>query len=233
MLTGQEPEDLPHKGLAIDVAKALPDDPAMVRVISKLVEPDPDVRPVRILPLLRNVLPQEPKKPKRAHREDRRRRRHEDMKQRRRERKAERRAERAARRQTRSESSVPPLVLPIVVIALGVARVAVNVTLRAVVPTLLTLMSLVFGKGLRDAAKAVGRAGVVADEGLHRATLRVMGRSPDEAPSEGVRVKVEEREQQRIAVEDAVDQAQDDVSAALEEVAEELEAWRKPKRRRK
>lgn len=231
MLTGQEPEELPHRGLAIDVAKAIPDDEAMVRVLTKLVEPDPDVRPTRILPLLRNVLPERPKDPKKPKRS-----RRSDKKQRKRDRRAKRREARAARRATRSESPVPALVLPIVVIALGVARVAVSVSLRAIVPTLLSLLSLVFGAGLRRAAKSVSGAGVVADEALHRATLRVMGRSPDDAassesePPERLRVDVEPKP--RVAVQDALDHAEEEVTAALEEVADELEAWRKPKRRR-
>ncbi len=54
MLTGREPEDLPHKGLAIDVKAALGSgvSPAMVSVLSAMLEPDPDKRAARIGPLL-------------------------------------------------------------------------------------------------------------------------------------------------------------------------------------
>lgn len=53
MLSGCEPEDLPHKGLAIDVASALPRArPALVRALAAMVEPDPDRRAASITPLL-------------------------------------------------------------------------------------------------------------------------------------------------------------------------------------
>lgn len=56
-LTGKQPEDLPHRGLRIDVPAALRDvRPAVsdgfVRAIEAMVEPDPDARPSRITPLL-------------------------------------------------------------------------------------------------------------------------------------------------------------------------------------
>src|SRR5262249_28224993 len=54
MLTGKEPEDLPHKGLAVDVEAALGPRarPELVRVLKDMVEPDPDKRASRIAPLL-------------------------------------------------------------------------------------------------------------------------------------------------------------------------------------
>lgn len=54
MLTGEEPERLPHEGLAIDVERALRGAarPALARVLARMLEPDPDVRPSRIAPLL-------------------------------------------------------------------------------------------------------------------------------------------------------------------------------------
>ncbi len=54
MLTGVEPEDLPHKGLAVDVAASLgaQASPDIVRVLSAMLEPDPEKRPRRIGPLL-------------------------------------------------------------------------------------------------------------------------------------------------------------------------------------
>ena len=39
MLTGLEPEALPHKGLAIDVKTALAGDDAMIEVLERLLEP--------------------------------------------------------------------------------------------------------------------------------------------------------------------------------------------------
>jgi Protein kinase domain len=46
MLSGREPEDLPHKGLAIDVARAVPQGtpPSLVKALGAMLEPDPDKR---------------------------------------------------------------------------------------------------------------------------------------------------------------------------------------------
>lgn len=55
MLTGREPEELPHRGLAIDVSAALRGtnaSPAMVRALTAMLEPDPDKRASRLAPLI-------------------------------------------------------------------------------------------------------------------------------------------------------------------------------------
>jgi hypothetical protein len=52
LLSGREPEDLPHKGLAIDVLAALPHDPTFARVLSKMLDPDPDRRATHVAPLV-------------------------------------------------------------------------------------------------------------------------------------------------------------------------------------
>ncbi|HEX8792701.1 MAG TPA: hypothetical protein VF765_17255 [Polyangiaceae bacterium] len=56
-LTGKQPEDLPHRGLRIDVPAGQSDvRPAVSegfeRALDAMVEPDPDARPARITPLL-------------------------------------------------------------------------------------------------------------------------------------------------------------------------------------
>jgi tRNA A-37 threonylcarbamoyl transferase component Bud32 len=50
LVTGREPEDLPHRGLAIDVPAALGKacEPWLVRALSAMLEPDPDKRPSQI-----------------------------------------------------------------------------------------------------------------------------------------------------------------------------------------
>ncbi|HEY4107180.1 MAG TPA: serine/threonine-protein kinase [Polyangiaceae bacterium] len=50
LFTGSEPEDLPHRGLAIDVQAALGKsaEPWLVRALSAMLEPDPDKRPARV-----------------------------------------------------------------------------------------------------------------------------------------------------------------------------------------
>ncbi len=54
MLTGQEPEALPHKGLALDVRAALRGSARgrLVEVLERMLDPDPDRRAHRIAPLL-------------------------------------------------------------------------------------------------------------------------------------------------------------------------------------
>src|SRR5580692_11840998 len=53
LVTGREPEDLPHRGLAIDVPAALGTgaEPWLVRALSAMLEPDPDKRPARVTTL--------------------------------------------------------------------------------------------------------------------------------------------------------------------------------------
>ena len=62
MLTGLEPEDLPHKGLAIDVAAALGKTarPALVRALVAMVEPDPDKRAARLSTVIADLRPSPP-----------------------------------------------------------------------------------------------------------------------------------------------------------------------------
>ena len=52
LLTGRDPEDLPHRGLRIDVRAALPHDPEFSRVLERMLEPDPDRRAARVTPLV-------------------------------------------------------------------------------------------------------------------------------------------------------------------------------------
>ncbi len=54
MLTGREPEDLPHRGLTLDVRAALPKGTrgALVNVLARMLDPDPDRRASKIAPLL-------------------------------------------------------------------------------------------------------------------------------------------------------------------------------------
>jgi hypothetical protein len=158
MLTGVEPEDLPHKGLGIDVAAALAGrNPVLVTVIDKMVRPDPDVRAPRITPLLAPLhdTPSTPPPPR-----------------------------------TRTPSSpdpgatgagatglgerplgpsIPPLVAALLRLGLAVAHIALWASMQLAVPLVLTLLSLLFGKPLRNAARAVTRAGIRARQGVARA----------------------------------------------------------------
>src|SRR5690606_18025962 len=144
LLTGVEPEDLPHRGLHVDVQAALGKrDRDLAEVLSQMLEPDPDRRPDRIAPLLAR-LDRDPSPPPRrdeskserpkrdqagkeqakSDRETRR----DGRKARRAERRARRRealADRAARRwQSAPPAIVVALYAPAVIIALAVARIA-------------------------------------------------------------------------------------------------------------
>lgn len=57
VMTGCEPEELPHQGLALDVEAALGKaaSPELKRVLGQMLEPDPDRRPNRIEPLLEDL----------------------------------------------------------------------------------------------------------------------------------------------------------------------------------
>src|SRR5262249_48199659 len=54
LLTGREPETLPHRGLGIDVALALGAgaDPLLREALSRMLDPDPDRRASSLVPLL-------------------------------------------------------------------------------------------------------------------------------------------------------------------------------------
>jgi serine/threonine protein kinase len=64
-LTGVEPENLPHRGLGIDVRAALEGrtSPAMVTALEQMLEPDPDRRPTSLAPVLDGVRSETPSLP--------------------------------------------------------------------------------------------------------------------------------------------------------------------------
>ncbi|WP_437990791.1 serine/threonine protein kinase [Sorangium sp. So ce145] len=224
LLTGEEPENLPHRGLAIDVPAALGDraDPRLVRALSAMLEPDPDRRAARIAPLLSGLEaggapPPTPRagepaegSAERGTRKEERRTRKDERKDERRARKDERKEEKRARkeeRRARRHEGRPSLDrglvgLPLVAALFGltVARIAVGLALGVIVPTVLTLLSLVFGRVLREkAAPNVRRAGRVADLALRRATRVVRGHpAPEDTAQRGqaaaARVRFEEQE---------------------------------------
>ncbi|MGK3999724.1 serine/threonine protein kinase [Sorangium sp. So ce1024] len=227
LLTGEEPENLPHRGLAIDVSAALGGraDPRLVQVLSAMLEPDPERRAARIAPLLAGLdaggaPPERPRAARaagppaetdarKAYRDARRAER-DARKVYRDARRAEKRARKAERRARRHEGHAAPWRgldgLPLVAALLGltVARIAVGLALGVIVPTVLTLLSLVFGRVLREeAAPSVRRAGRAAQIALLRAARAVRGRpAPDDAAArqgEGARdgaarVRVDEPE---------------------------------------
>jgi hypothetical protein len=195
MLTGREPEELPHRGLAIDVRQALRGrDPNLVRVLEKMLEPDPDRRAPRLAPLLErreNARWQPPSAEREPLREgiDRYTRRVT-----RRARRAARRAERAAKRlgRRRIPYSFPWPARVLFAVLLMVAAVAVSVVTQVIVPLLLRVLSLFVGRrALLAAAEATRHAGDVAVDamrGMRQWIVQGDARASEEPPESRRRV---------------------------------------------
>jgi hypothetical protein len=156
MLTGAQPENLPHRGLGIDVRTALRGiaGTGLTRTLERMLEPDPERRAGRV------EVPRAPREEPSAPYSTRERGNRRDARRARREaRRAHRQAWRAMRRRGRWRGPAGFLPLVFVLMALSIARVAVSVALSVVVPAVLVLLSLLFGPALRQAARAVSRGG--------------------------------------------------------------------------
>jgi tRNA A-37 threonylcarbamoyl transferase component Bud32 len=206
LVTGREPEDLPHRGLAIDVPAALGRgaEPWLVRALSAMLEPDPDQRPTQV-----TARPPTARAAARAEREhardigDLRTLREQGRDQRRHMKEASRRFRRELEDQIRDEtrrarrhardfrSSRPerwqrqphgfgpaaPLLISVVVLALTFARVATWALFRMFLPILLTLLSVpLFSRRLRRAAWRCREIGSAGDRGLVHAIEALRGR---------------------------------------------------------
>jgi hypothetical protein len=186
VLTGCEPEDLPHRGLAIDVRQALQGSPArrnrgLVEVLERMLDPDPDRRASRIAPLLPRLdgapSPHVEPLPEGSFTEYKHR-------VRRRARREARRAAREARREAHrawrearganpwTASQRQPFPQParaLFALLFTVAIVAVAMATEIVVPVVLRLLSLFFARRpLMEAAAAVRKAGETAVEEMSR-----------------------------------------------------------------
>jgi hypothetical protein len=195
ILTGRQPEELPHKGLAIDVRGALrgrASEP-LVGVLEKMLDPDPDRRASRIEPLLAR---REQGRAARARREARDE-RHE--RQERRARRQARRAERKARRQERHRRGPPFPARLLLTLVFLVATLAVSIATQVVVPIVLTVLSLFFARrAFARAVEAVRDAGHRAVDAMDRAR-NVRVDSPDRvrvAPVTDARIRVGEAQEQ-------------------------------------
>ncbi len=283
MLTGRQPEDLPHKGLGIDVASALGSraNPALVNALAAMLEPDPDRRPNSIAPLLATLrdspsatktqpnkkAPRKEPAPQRSSRDIEKNlergineavRQMEqgisqaaeewskkstkyESKTERKSRKAERKAERRARREERSmtapqpSNGIPQPIAGILLLGLTLAQIAVLVGLRAIVPALLTVLSVFFGKPLKDAAARTHEAGLTAHESMERAKAVIRGHA-EPTPLGGPRIEVRsvdpanEASRVRIDADDVNQQAEDEQAA--EDEAGEAESKQKRRTRR-
>lgn len=156
MLTGVEPEALPHKGLAIDVREALRGRVSreLTSILTQMVEPDPDRRPGRIAPLLtawrtRTSPPSWGEAQKNVGRRSRKEAR-----------RAARRARREAKRlRVRARAAPWPVALGLS-LAIALAIFAVTVSLQVIVPVVLQILSAFFARrALGNAADAVRQGG--------------------------------------------------------------------------
>ena len=219
MLTGRQPEDLPHKGLAVDVRAALQGrvSERLTRVLEAMLEPDPDRRASRIGPLLdrkdrpprgapgRDRGPPQERKDRSdprggaAERVDEAVRRY-----------AEQRMRRQARRQARFEGRQArraglrgglPFPFPLLFgLLFAVGLVGVTLSTQIVLPLVLTLLSIFVARSaLRRASTRVRGAGRDAIDTLERSRRWVAGDGaappPPRAPDERVRVEVEDEDE--------------------------------------
>jgi hypothetical protein len=216
MLTGREPEALPHKGLALDVRSALAGvaSDRMIRVLEKMLEPDPDRRAASIGPLLAELdgrpsseSRRRPARPEPWEAEWRQQfeqqmhqwsshyqRKYARKQARRDERQArrdERHEQRRARRRERGLRAVPWPYSMLLAILFPLAIVLVSVATQLVVPLVLMTLSVVFGRALREAADTVRESGktAVADLLRSREWLRGQGSPPTEGDQPRTRVE--------------------------------------------
>ena len=217
MLTGREPEALPHRGLAIDVRAALRGHAGdrLVGVLERMLDPDPDRRASRIAPLLGKLTGDRGRTVDRSPRDERRDDGLSDRFARRQARRAARRAERAARRDRRRYRG-PPFPLSVILSLLFLlAMLGVSIVTQVVVPIVLTVLSLFFARqALRSAVDTVRGAGHRAVDAMDRVRRGGVG----EAPEEGTRVRVEQDETApRARVGDADEPSEEDEMESRED----------------
>jgi len=185
-LTGEEPESLPHRGLGVDVARALGAGAPrpLVALLSELLEPDPDRRPADLSRAVARYFGPEPARagsepPSRPERHER----------------SRRHAASELPRARHAWRSAPaaPLVLIVVLVGLMLARFATFGLFRVLLPLMLGLLALFFGGGLRRAAERMAEIGELGEAALRRAATSVQST---------LRATNKRRPRQRFRVED-------------------------------
>jgi serine/threonine protein kinase len=239
MLTGEDPENLPHKGLAIDVRASLRGrgNQQLVNILEQMLDPDPDKRASSIATLLGRAPPQKSgwerdledaarsigERIEREAREFERRSKaeHRRYKEEERERKRERRE--ARHRQHRGMSPWPfPLALA-ATIALTVAIPVVAVVMQFLLPLIFGILGIFFRR-MDVPARAVRNAGEVAVGAMQRAKIAVQkGITPPRA-EEQPRMRVEPGDAPRVRVVD---------TTTVEDEADEEERIEERKRAKK
>lgn len=214
VLTGEEPENLPHEGLGIDVARSVPKGTprGLVRALSAMLVPDPDRRVQTIddaLGLLREGEGPAESPERILTKKERKRHRREERNEERRQKREERTARRD-RRRARRERPVPMVPRLVARLGLLVALAAVWLAAGVITPVVLIMLSLLFGGALRRAAAACVRAARRAQSAIGRASSWLSGEEVPEA-----RVRVEE-DARRVRVEHGED-VEDHEADAYEE----------------
>lgn len=227
LLTGEEPENLPHKGLAIDVRAALRGraSETMINLLEQMLDPDPDRRASKLGPLLGRK-GRESEKPKRG--EDW----HERLEreavafneriereakefeqrvsrdpQRARQQKRDRRAQRIAQRRARPIHPWPKPLALVANLAIMLAAAVTWIAMYHLTAGVLGLLSIMFGPKLVDAGNAVRRAAVITVAAMRGARELVMHGFAPPRDEERVRVRVAgEPPRARVAEEDELDE---------------------------
>jgi len=212
MLTGQQPEDLPHRGLAVDVRAALAarggrGNERLTRILEAMLDPDPDRRASRIGPLLaetprrrdrkRGRLPDEIRSSVESEVRDsveEAMNRYAEQRARREARRRQRHEARQARRRERIRGGFPfPLSL-LLGLAFAIGIVAVTVTTQLVVPLVLTILSIFVARSaLRRASNSVRETGRSVLDNMERSRRWLHGdpQPPTASAPDGAQVRVE------------------------------------------
>jgi hypothetical protein len=174
-----ESEDLPHRGLAVDVRSALPGlaKPPLIDVLERMLAPDPEDRADRIAPLLSQLTHGRARSRSETARRggdawDLMDHRHWERVVRDEERRAELRARRHAQRHLQRamraqwRGGAHPIPRPVGLVlatSFAVAMLAVTLATQVVVPLVLRILGLFFGpRALGNAAASVRSAGTAA-----------------------------------------------------------------------
>jgi len=245
LVTGREPEDLPHRGLAIDVRAALGvgAEPWLVRVLSSMLDPDPDKRAARV-PTTgsgRRSAGSAAPAPAPGSSDDWRELRDRGREQRRQLREESERLRREIKDQVRNQTRrvrrgsdwhaprsgfyPAPLLMFVAVLALTAARLAAFAAFRVLMPSLLLLLSLPFGGELRRWARACQQVGVETDRGLRRTLDAVRGRMRE---PEGA---VQDRESDDFTPEPAKTRVQSPPRRVQVDLEPDMDAYREPEQR--
>jgi serine/threonine protein kinase len=236
MLAGIDPEELPHEGLGIDVARAVPRGlpGSLVRALEAMLAADPDRRVATVDEALA-ILHGGPSRGDEEHDEDERaapsapsasprlgrKQQRALAKRKEKEERALARREQKRLRRTASRRRRPPL-LPRMLGRLGLfaAMLVVWVTVGFAVPVVLILLSLLFGASLRRAAAKCVDAARRSQASLGRASMWLSGRG-DEPPARAPR----EEEAARVRVAGGSERVRAALEESVEAPAEGADAW--------